>query len=219
MQMPFTQDAFFEVFRLYNTRVFPLQLVMHAIAIMVIPLPALQSRTRSAMPGRLVGIILAVLWAWMGVVYHILFFAEINPAARLFGAFFVLQAVLFLFFMAWRSPPVFFHVSKARQIIGPLMMVFGLLMYPLLNGFMGHAYFESPTFGAPCPTTIFTLGLMLMIRNVHPLLWIVPLAWSLIGGSAAFMLDVPQDYSLIASGFLVMMLLACSVWANAQRDQ
>lgn len=207
MGMPFTQDAFFEVFRLYNSAVFPWQIVIHALAFTVIPLMAFQSRSRLVIAARATGLILAALWAWMGAVYHIQFFAKINPAAAVFGAFFILQAMLFLFLMAWRSPSVLLHPSRVRQGVGLLMMVFGLLGYPVLNAVLGHEYFDSPTFGAPCPTTIFTIGLMLTLRNVHPVLWIVPIAWSFIGGSAAFLLGVPQDASLLVAGMVALVLL------------
>jgi hypothetical protein len=40
--------------------------------------------------------------------------------------------------------------------------------------------------------------------------WIValPFAWSLIGGTAAFLLHVPQDWLLLASGVLTVALRA-----------
>ena len=44
----------------------------------------------------LVGLILclAAFWAWTGLVYHIGFFAAINPLAFAFGAAFVLESAL-----------------------------------------------------------------------------------------------------------------------------
>ena len=207
MQLPFTPEAFFEVFRLYNAAVFPWQLVLYALAFMVIPLVAVQEQLKSLAAARAIGLVLVVLWAWMGGVYHIRFFTQINPAAWLFGMLFILQAVLFLVLLVWRSPSRFLHVSRARQALGALMMLFGLLLYPLLNGWLGHGYFESPTFGTPCPTTIFTLGLLFAARNVHWSLWIVPIAWSFVGGSAAFLLAVPQDYALLVSGLAAVIVL------------
>ena len=47
--------------------------------------------------GCLVSGILAVLWLWTGLVYHVLFFAPINPIATLFGAAFIGQAVIWAF--------------------------------------------------------------------------------------------------------------------------
>jgi hypothetical protein len=66
-----------------------------------------------------------------------------------------------------------------------------------------------PMFGiTPCPLTIFTFG-MLMLTNapVPRRLLVIPVAWSLIGGSAAFLLDVPQDWLLLFSGLAAVPIV------------
>ena len=53
----------------------------------------------------------------------------------------------------------------------------------------------------PCPVALFTLGWLLLLRS--PVKWwvtAIPVAWSLIGGTAAFLLEVPQNWVLLASG-------------------
>ena len=62
-----------------------------------------------------------------------------------------------------------------------------------------------PMFGvAPCPTTIFTAGVLLITGwRVSRWLLIIPVIWSVIGGSAAILLSVPQDTGLIATGVLI----------------
>ncbi len=56
---------------------------------------------------------------------------------------------------------------------------------------------------APCPTTIFTIGILLLGRwGAVRWLLVIPLAWSAIGGSAAIMLGVPQDFGLFAAGMI-----------------
>ena len=55
----------------------------------------------------------------------------------------------------------------------------------------------------PCPVTIFTLGMFLLTTSPVPKgLLVIPFIWSLIGGSAAILLHVPQDWVLLASGFI-----------------
>jgi hypothetical protein len=64
----------------------------------------------------------------------------------------------------------------------------------------------TPLFGvAPCPTTIFTLG-MLLLSNASWRLFVIPLFWSAVGGSAALLLAVPQDYGLILAGAIAATL-------------
>jgi Family of unknown function (DUF6064) len=68
-----------------------------------------------------------------------------------------------------------------------------------------------PTFGLPCPTTIFTAGLLLLAPPHSRSVAIVPIVWSLIGGSAAFVLGVTADYALpVAGGVLAVFELQTS---------
>ena len=48
-----------------------------------------------------------------------------------------------------------------------------------------HSYPGAPTFGiTPCPVTLFTFGLLLLATTPVPwLLLVIPVAWSLVGGS------------------------------------
>jgi hypothetical protein len=49
-----------------------------------------------------------------------------------------------------------------------------------------------------------------MLLLAHPVRWLtlaIPVLWSLLGGSAAFLLDVPQDWFLLFSGPLAVGLL------------
>jgi hypothetical protein len=44
----------------------------------------------------------------------------------------------------------------------------------------------------------------------QPLPWpvaIIPVIWSLIGGSAAFLLGVPQDWPLLVSGMVSVLIM------------
>src|SRR6478735_636787 len=46
-----------------------------------------------------------------------------------------------------------------------------------------------PTFGLPCPTTIFTIGVLLFAKAPVPRsAFIVPVLWALVGSTAAFTL-------------------------------
>jgi len=59
----------------------------------------------------------------------------------------------------------------------------------------------------PCPVAIFTFGLFLLtVRPVPRWLLVIPFVWSLIGGSAAILLQVPQDWLLLVSGWITVPL-------------
>lgn len=80
-------------------------------------------------------------------------------------------------------------------------MAFALVVYPALGVLVGHRYPASPTFGLPCPTTIFTVSVLLLTASDTPRwVYVAPVVWSVIGASAAFILGVYQDLGLVVSG-------------------
>jgi hypothetical protein len=67
-----------------------------------------------------------------------------------------------------------------------------------------------PTFGVPCPTTLYTTGILLMSGHVRWPLLAIPLAWSIIGGSAALLLGMTPDYALLLAGLVVLIVVSTS---------
>jgi hypothetical protein len=93
-------------------------------------------------------------------------------------------------------------------VFGLLLVVFALAIYPAWSVYAGHAYPELPTFGLPCPTTIYTIGLLAFLVRPYPRTpLVVPVVWSFIGGQAAFLLSVPQDLGLVVAGLVGLVLL------------
>src|SRR5689334_2234528 len=93
MNFPFTTQQFFAIFCKYNEAVWPIQIILYLIALAIV----FFMFTRKQYAGNVAILGLAFLWAWMGIVYHILFFFEVNPLAVFFGALFILQALLFVY--------------------------------------------------------------------------------------------------------------------------
>ena len=93
-------------------------------------------------------------------------------------------------------------------MVGLLFIIYALLVYPILGILFGHTYPDNPTFGLPCPTTIFTFGVLLWtIKRVPFYFVIVPFLWSIIGLSAAINLRVYEDFGLIVAGVIGLILL------------
>ena len=93
-----------------------------------------------------------------------------------------------------------------------------MTVYPHIGMLTGHAWPDMPMFGVtPCPVTIFTFGMLLLARGYSRWLLVIPVVWSLIGGSAAFLLGVQQDWLLLASG--VMTLLALGIGVPARKGR
>jgi hypothetical protein len=201
MKLPFTIDEFLEVFRKYNTAFFPAQVLLLLLAALVIYLVIKSNKNA----GKIITIVLAVFWLWMGIAYHLAFFSVINKAAYAFAALFILQGILLLNF-AVKARPFSFHRNVAG-LSSAVLLIYALIIYPLLGYFEGHAYPYSPTFGLPCPTTIFTLAIFLLSEKRMP--WhiiFIPLLWTVIGFSAAFTLGIYEDTALIISGLLFAVI-------------
>jgi hypothetical protein len=203
MKTPFTADQFTGVFNKYNMTVWPMQIVFYALAFIVI----IMVIVRSQYANRVIFTILAFFWFWMGIVYHLVYFTAINKAAWLFGAIFIAQGILFLVY-GFRGKLSFHFRSDLYGFSGSILILFSLVIYPLLGFSMDHIYPYSPTFGLPCPTTIFTLGLLLCADKKLPVALIVmPLIWSLIGFIAAFSLGIKEDTGLLVAGLIVLILV------------
>jgi hypothetical protein len=206
MSAPFSAEDFFRVFVDYNTSVWPAQIVLNIVALAAVAL-AFPDRevTRRVLLG-----ILAGLWLWMGIVYHWTFFADINPAARAFAVVFVLQAGLLAWLGMRRRPPVFRPSLDPYGIAGGFLIAYALILYPMLGALVGHAFPAQPTFGLPCPTTIFTIGLLVWAtRGVPWPVLLVPALWSVLGISAVVSFGVLEDAMLpiagLGGGALVML--------------
>ena len=198
MHYPFSAEEFMEVFRQYNLSVWPVQILFVVSALFVIT-----RLIRGKKDLKIAGYLLSFYWLWMGLVYHLLFFSSINPAAYVFGILFILQAVLFFFF-TYRDRKGFI-VSKENRVAGFLLLTYSLLIYPLLGHWSGHSYPYAPTFGLPCPTTIFTFGLLLFYngRLVFYLV-VIPVVWSVIGFFAALSFSVYEDIGLPVAALLFL---------------
>jgi hypothetical protein len=205
MQLPFTTDQFYGVFREYNTAVWPAQVLFAGLALVAVAMVAFPRRWSG--PG--VSAILALLWSWLGLAYHLAFFAAINPLAYAFAAISVAGSVLFLWHGVLRQRLQFRLAANTRSVIALLLVAFALAIYPAWSIQAGHHYPELPTFGLPCPTTIFTIGVLALAKTPHPRsVLFVPVLWSLIGGQAAFLLGVPQDLGLLVAGAVGVVLIA-----------
>ena len=198
MQLPFTKEQFFDLLAAYNTGLWPALLALWIASVLVSVL--LHSSRRP--PVRWISALLAAHWAWSALAYHLGFFTRINQAAWGFAALFLLQAAVFfwagvvhgrLSFAPWRN-------AWAPVAWG---LVAYSLVYPAINAAQHLSVSRIPTFGVPCPTMIFTAGMLMLATPRSWRLSFVPVLWSVIGGSAAFLLGVHADYALPIAGIAV----------------
>ena len=211
MRTPFSAEQFFDVFRHYNVSVWPMQSILLAVAVVLVALALVSPRS-----SRVVVAGLAALWVWMAVAYHLAYFANLTPAAYLFAAAFLLEAGL----LAWhglRTRRLHIAVPKEPSVttVGAVLIAFALVGYPALAYALGQRYPAVPTFGLPCPTVIFTFGLLTWCVRPVPrsVLWI-PAAWALIGTTAAVSFGARQDFALLPAALIALGVL---LWPRKRR--
>ncbi len=203
--LPFTPEQFLSVFVNYNTAIWPVQVGAYLLSCSAIVLLL----WKASHADRITAGILAIMWLWTGIAYHGVFFAAINKAAYLFGALFVIQGAYLLYSGVYHDRLRFGLGDGPTVWVGVALVIYAAILYPLIGMWTGHVYPEMPVFGVtPCPVTIFTFGMFLL--TTQPLsrwLLVIPFIWSLIGGSAAVLLHVPQDWLLLVSGFITVLLI------------
>ena len=207
MNLPFSLTDFLNTFKDYNQAIFPLQIVFYLITFLCIYLLFTGNKNIN----KIISIVLSFFWLWMGIVYHIIFFSTINKAAYIFGAFFIVQGIMFAGCGLIRKKISFEYRKNAYNNVGIIFLLYALIIYPVLGTLLGHSYPYSPTFGLPCPTTIFTFGILLFANKKIPVhLLIIPLLWSIIGFTAAFKLTMYEDIGLLIAGVTAFTLLLIS---------
>jgi len=203
MKLPFTLEQFLDIFRQYNISVWPIQVVLVVLALAA----TYFSIFKRSYSDKIIVSVLTFLWLWMGIVYHLIHFSSINKAAIVFGLLFIIQALL-IFYLGIIKNKLRFQFSLNRYgITGMVLILFALIIYPLLAYRLGHVYPSSPTFGLPCPTTIFTFGILLFSSSRVPfIVFIIPAIWSIIGFSAAVSLGMKEDTGLLIAALICTIM-------------
>jgi hypothetical protein len=194
MRLPFTREQFFGLFVAYNEALWPAAVALW-IASAIVALRLSVHRPHD----RWTSALLVGHWAWSALAYHAALFTRINPAAWFFAALFLGQAALFLHLGVVQRRVSFVPWGNAWAPLAWGLIGYSLA-YPAINAIAHLTLLRIPTFGLPCPTTIFTAGVLMLATSRSWRLSIVPVIWSAIGGSAAFLLGVHADVALPIAG-------------------
>ena len=194
MLLPFTREVFVALFADYNEAMWPARLAAPLIGAGI----AAHAFRHARHGDRWSAAGLALMWLWTGIAYHAVYFSRINPLATAFGALFVAQGVLLLRAAMQTDRLVFGSPRGPAAGVGWALVAYALVGYPLVGLMSGQSAAELPSFGiTPCPVVLFTIGMLLLTTAPVPrALLAIPWLWSLIGGSAAFVLAMPQDWPL-----------------------
>ena len=202
-------DDFFTTLQVYNDTFWPMILLTYVLGLVAVYLAGRKPRHSD----KVVSAILGVLWIWTGAVFCIAFYGPTEaeflgvPMPGIWyvsGLLFVVQGFLFVVSGVLKSSLSFAVGGDGYSVVGALMVLYALVIYPIIGFLTGHGYPRYPIFGvAPCPVTIFTFGLLLWTdKHVPRLLVIIPLIWALMGVMAVVGLQIWADVGLLLSGLV-----------------
>jgi Family of unknown function (DUF6064) len=203
--LPFTAEILFSSFEPYNRALWPLPMVAPALALVILALALRPVRHGD----RALGALLALAWLWVGLGYFILHFAAFDFVAPIYGAFFVLEALLLGWSAVVRGRLAFRFRRDLFGWCGLALAFAAALAWPLADALLGQDWTSVRVVGlAPGPTAACTLGMLLLCAGRTRLhLAVVPLLWTLIAGATAWILSIPQDLALPLAGIGAFALL------------
>lgn len=148
---------------------------------------------------RLIGLLLAAAWAWVGGVFHLQVFSVINFMAPVYALMFLAQAGLLLWLMAVRRAVVFERTGGWPRRIGVAFALFALVGQPIVALLLGGPIGSVRLAGvAPGPTALLTLALLIMTSGRASLaLAVIPMLWCAAAGATGLLLGVAEDQGLV----------------------
>jgi hypothetical protein len=204
-------DEFFDLFGTYNETYLVVIVLTYVLAIIAL----LMVFRKNEYSNRIISLSLGILWLWVGLVFGILVFGpvpvvmvgiELPGTWYLFGGIFTVQGIIMLYFGVIKDTVSISWNPGTRQYIGLILILFGLLIYPLVGIAFGRVFPEYPIFGiAPCPVTAFTIGLLLW-SDERPSFSIVtiPIFWGFMGLAPVLFYEVYADIGTVLAGIIGM---------------
>ena len=200
--LSFSPENFMLVLESYNLAIWPFQIFAYIFIIIAL---FFSFKPTNYAP-KIVLSVLSFLWLFNGIVFSYLFWAPSHIFGYIFGICCVLQGILFLYSIK-RSDITIGYANKSFTIIGILFIIYATIGYQIFGYYLGHIYPKFFPVGlVPCPTTILTFGIFLIINNVSIKYYVIPLIISL-GGFLAAYNGIYEDVGLIIAGILGTILL------------
>jgi len=165
--LSFSAEDFMLVLEPYNTTIWPMQI----IAYVFVGFALFFSFRPFKYSQKIVWVILSFLWLFNGIVFSLIFWAPSHFFGYVFGICCIVQGLIFLFslkgtdLLASSESPVY-------SITGIIFVLYAAVGYQVFGYYLGHIYPKFfPAGLVPCPTTIFTFGIFLIMnKRIHPLL-------------------------------------------------
>jgi len=199
--IPFSPDVYFRLLARMGETFWPLQLVTLALGFIALVL-ALRGR------GRLALLLLAPLWAFVGIAFFTQRYTDLNWVGQYLGWGWILQGAALLalaltgYCCAGRS-----SIFTGATMTGVLIALIGLLGFPLLAPVLGVGWRGAEMFGLhPDPTAVVSLGILLIALRGWVLwfLCLLPMLWISLSALTLQVLQAPWWpvlFAIVAASF------------------
>jgi hypothetical protein len=204
----FSPRTYYRLFELYNSAIWPLQIVALALGVAILGLLLRDVLLRDvAWRGRAIAAMLAACWLWVAWAYFLKRYETINWAADYFAIGFAVEALL----LVWSGIALDRLRFRPRRdligLAGLCIFLFALFVHPLIGPLAGRAWLQVEFFGvAPDPTVVATLGVLVAAHRTHWELLVIPLLWCAIGGATLWTMQSPDALVMPVAAALVIVL-------------
>jgi len=202
----FAPRTYYRLFELYNSEIWPLQILTIAAGLAALWL------VRRGVYGRIVAGVLAAAWIFVAWAYHWERYATINTAAPYYAAGFAVEALL-LTWCGIRRDSLRFNLQPAPiRWIGRALVAAGIVLYPLLAPLLGRPWTQAEIFGiAPDATAVATIGTLLLAEGRIAAFLALPLLWCAISALTLWTMEAP-DAAAPASALVLGAAMA--IWRS-----
>ena len=201
--LSFTLEDFLAVLKQYNLSIWPTQIFAYILGILALFFCIKKTKYSD----KIVLTILSLLWFWNGIVFCPLYWAPTYKYAYGFGALLIIQGFLFMR-NSIKSNISTCSRSNLQLITGLLFVIYAMAGYQLFGLLLNRVYPQFFPFGlVPCPTTIYTFGLFLVMNKRFPrYILFIPFILS-ISGLLAVYKGILEDIGLIIAGIVGTVLI------------
>jgi len=201
--LSFAIEDFLLVLESYNLTIWPFHIFTYLLVITAVYLSFWPTKNSS----NIILATLSFLWLFIGIVFCFIYWAPSHIFGYIFGVCCVLQGLIFLYGMG-KSDITISPRDTYHTLIGAIFILYAVIVYPILGCYLGHTYPKYFAVGlVPCPTTILTFGIYLVINTkISIKYFVIPLIISL-GGMLAAYKGIYEDIGLVVVGILGTILI------------
>jgi hypothetical protein len=203
----FSPEAYFRLYERANAALWPLQAVIFPLVSVLL---VLGWRSQAGV-GRIIALLLTVVWGMVAWGFFYRYYAQINLAAPWFALAFGVQALLFLAAGAAGA----FRLEgtdsgrPTLSLPGLVLFLYALLAHPLITRLLfARSWRSVELFGiAPDATALGSIGILLMAQGAMPrLLLVIPFSWCLLSALTYWAMALPQGLLVPAVAILAILL-------------